>query len=118
MNTVDIRHSQVEGGVPVLDVAGVLDAHNYEQLEQTFDSYFDRGVFTLIVEIPKLEYISSAGAGVLIGAAGKAQANDGNIVVVAPRENVQEIFDLLGICHVFPVVESREKALSIFAAAR
>lgn len=50
MNTVDIRHSQVEGGVPVLDFAGVLDAHNYEQLEQTFDSFFDRGIYTVIVD--------------------------------------------------------------------
>jgi anti-anti-sigma factor len=118
MNTVDIRHSQAEGGIPVLEVEGVLDAHNFEQLEQAFDSYFDRGVYTLIVEIPKLEYISSAGAGVFIGAAGRAQANEGAFVVVAPRENVQEIFDLLGICHVFPVVDSRQKALAQLAPVR
>ena len=115
MNTVDIRHSQGDGGIPVLEVAGVLDANNFEQLEQAFDSYFNRGAYTLIVEIPKLEYMSSAGAGVFIGAAAKAQANEGNIVVVAPRENVREIFDLLGICHIFPVVENRQKAMAVLA---
>ena len=117
MNTVQIKQKQGEGGIPVIEVAGQLDAHNFEQLEQAFDSHFDRGVYNVIVDISQLEYISSAGAGVFIGAAGRAQANEGAIVVVAPREGVQEIFDLLGICHIFPVVENHRKALSHFVSA-
>ena len=118
MSVIEITHSQGEGTIPIIEVSGTLDAHNFEQLEQAFDSFFDQGIYNLVIEISRLEYISSAGAGVFIGAAGRAQANEGNIVVVAPRENVQEIFDLLGICHIFPVVDTKKKALSHFTSVQ
>jgi anti-anti-sigma regulatory factor len=54
--------------------------------------------------------------GVFIGAAGRAQANEGNLVVVSPREGVQEIFELLGVSHIFPVVDSHKKAIAKFTA--
>lgn len=118
MSTLSINKTETESGIPIIQVAGTLDAHNFEQLESVFDSYFDQGIYNLIVDIPQLTYISSAGAGVFIGAAGRAQANEGNIVVVNPRANVQEIFDLLGICHIFPVVDSTQKALAQFTSTQ
>lgn len=116
MQTVEIKRSQGEGGIHVVEIAGTLDAHNYEELEQAFDSYFDQGIYNIVVEISRLNYVSSAGVGVLIGAAGRAQANEGNIVAVGPREGVQEIFDLLGVSHIFPVVDSPKKAFAHFTA--
>ena len=114
MSSVEIKRSQDESGIHVLEVTGSLDAHNFEELEHVFDSYFDQGIYNLIVEITRLEYVSSAGVGVFIGAAGRAQANEGNIVAVAPKESVREIFDLLGVTHIFPVVDNHKKAIAHF----
>ena len=116
MQTLEIRRSQSETGVHVIEVAGSLDARNFERLEQVFDSYFEEGVYNIVVDISQVEYISSAGVGVLIGAAGRSQANEGNIVAAGPRESVREIFDLLGVGHILPVVASREKAFEFFTA--
>ena len=114
MQTVDIKQSQGDSGIHTVEISGCLDAHNFEKLEQVFDSYFDKGIYNLVVEVSRLEYVSSAGAGVFIGAAGRAQANEGNIVVVSPQEAVQEIFELLGVTHIFPVVDAAAKAFSHF----
>ena len=116
MNTIEFKRTRTEGGIHALEIAGSIDAHNFEELEYAFDSYFDQEIYSLIVDVSRLEYISSAGVGVFIGAAGRAQANEGNIVAVGPRENVQEIFDLLGIGHIFPVVDTLKKAHAHFAA--
>ena len=116
MNTVEIKRHQVEGGIPCIEIIGSLDAHNFEQLEEVFDQYFEQGAYNMVVDLARLEYVSSAGVGVLIGAAGRAQANEGNIVVVGPQESVQEVFDLLGIGHIFPIVETREKAICLLTA--
>ena len=112
MHGIEIRRIEGENGVDTVEVSGSLDAHNFEQLEELFDACFDQGCYSLVIDISRLEYVSSAGVGVFIGAAGRAQANEGNVVVVAPREAVQEIFDLLGVTHIFPVVATRENALA------
>ncbi len=116
MPTVEIKRSQDERGIHIIEVSGALDAHNFEQLEHVFDSYFDQGIYNIMVVISKLDYVSSAGVGVFIGAAGRAQANEGNLVVVSPREGVQEIFELLGVSHIFPVVDTQKKAIGKFTA--
>jgi anti-anti-sigma factor len=116
MQPIEIKRRQGDGGIDVIELRGCLDAHNFEELEGVFDSYFDRGVHNLVVDISRLEYVSSAGVGVFIGAAGRAQANEGNVVAVAPVDNVREIFDLLGVSHVFPVVETHHQALAHFAS--
>ena len=115
MAELKIRVGKTRARLPLVVVSGILDAHNFEELEQKLDELFDQGLFQVVIDISQLEYLSSAGAGVFIGAAGRAQANEGNIVVVSPRKNVKEIFDLLGICHIFPVVASEKEAESYFS---
>ena len=56
------------------------------------------------------EYISSAGAGVFIGALSCAADNGGSVVLLKPTPNVQEVFDLLGLSQLFTIVDSVEKA--------
>jgi anti-anti-sigma factor len=114
MRTVAIEKSLLEGRINLIEISGSLDAHNFEQLEEVFDALFDCGGYDVIVDISRVDYMSSAGVGVLIGAAGRAQANEGTIVVVGPQESVREVFDLLGIGHIFPVVDTREKAFAHF----
>ncbi len=118
MDSLNIKQTQLTDSIPLLDISGQLDAQNFEQLEKVFDSYFNKGVYNIVADISQLTYISSAGAGVFIGAAGRAQANEGNIVLVNPQDNVQEIFDLLGICHIFPVIDTQQKALAHFTASQ
>ncbi len=101
-------------GVTIIRVGGYLDAHTFEQLEETISELFSDGHYKLVVDLAKVEYISSAGAGVFIGALPEAQEHSGNIVLMCPTSTVREVFDLLGLTQIFQVVDSEKDAMAAF----
>ena len=101
-------------GITVVRVAGYLDAHTFEQLEETISDLFGKSQYKVIVDLARVEYISSAGAGVFIGALSEAQEHGGNIVLMNPTQNVREVFDLLGLTQIFQVVDDEPAALAAF----
>lgn len=111
MPAFQILKEKVQDGITLLTVRGFLDAHTFEQLEKTIDGLFETGTYRIIVDLSTLDYISSAGAGVFIGAVGKAQENEGNIVLMKPTPNVKEVFDLLGLSQIFTFKNTRDEAI-------
>lgn len=114
MPEFQIKQQKLQGGVVFLAVGGFLDAHTFEQMEKKINDLFEENSYRLIVDLSKLDYISSAGAGVFIGAIGTAQENDGNIVLVNPSPNVKEVFDLLGLSQIFVFANDVNSALQQF----
>lgn len=111
--TIDVEDAP-QKGVTIVRVAGYLDAHTFEQLEEAIASLFASSKYKVIVDLEKVEYISSAGAGVFIGALSEAQEHEGNIVLMNPTSNVREVFDLLGLSQIFNVVDDQTAALAAF----
>ncbi len=101
-------------GVALLRVEGFLDAHTFEQLEESIRGIFEGGCYKLVVDLARVDYISSAGAGVLIGARSESQENGGDIVLLNPTESVREVFDLLGLTQIFKIVGDQAAALATF----
>jgi len=97
MPKFQISKEKLTDGIILLTVKGFLDAHTYEELEKVLDELFDANSYKIVVDLSGLDYISSAGAGVFIGAIGTIQENDGNIILLKPSPNVREVFDLLGL---------------------
>ena len=114
MPQFQITKEKLQNGVVLVNVKGFLDAYTYEQLEKVINDLFTTKVFRIIVELSELQYISSAGAGVFIGAIGTAQESNGNIVILKPTPNVREVFDLLGLSQIFSFKDTREEALKLF----
>ncbi len=106
-----ILKEELEDKIVLLTVQGFLDAHTFEQMEKVINALFESNQYRLIVDLAGLDYISSAGAGVFIGAIGTAQENDGNIILVNPGSTVKEVFDLLGLSQIFAIKGSREEAI-------
>lgn len=112
--TFSITKETAGDGVSVLHVQGFLDAHTFEQLEEAIREVFEGGCFKLVVELGGVDYISSAGAGVLIGARSESQENGGDVVLLNPTESVKEVFDLLGLTQIFKLVPDQASALAAF----
>jgi anti-sigma B factor antagonist len=100
--------------VYLVKVNGFLDAHTFEQMENTINNLFNESHFKVIVDLSGVDYISSAGAGVFIGAIGTAQENQGNIILMNPTENVMEVFDLLGLSQLFSFAKDLAGATGMF----
>ena len=110
MPAFQILKEKLPEGVVLLTVRGFLDAHTFEELERTINDIFEEGTYKLVVDLSGLDYISSAGAGVFIGAIGTAQENDGNIILIEPSPNVKEVFDLLGLSQIFTFKDNKGDA--------
>jgi anti-sigma B factor antagonist len=117
MADLTIEKKELKDTVTFIKLTGFLDAHTFEKLDETIEDLFDNNRYKLVVDLNDLEYISSAGAGVFIGAIGTAQENQGNIVLVSPTENVKEVFDLLGLSQIFPFAENKKEAIREFIDA-
>ncbi len=109
-----VNREENRDGVVYFELEGLLDAHNFEILEALFEKHFSAEAYRFVVDLRRLEYVSSSGAGVFIGAVGTCQDNDGNIVLVQPSQEVKEIFELLGVYQIFPVVQTRAQASELF----
>jgi anti-sigma B factor antagonist len=101
-------------GVAVIRVRGFLDAHTFEKLEEAIREVYDAGCYKLVVDLAKVDYISSAGAGVFIGARSESQENGGDVVLLKPTEGVREVFELLGLTQIFKVAEDEASAVATF----
>ncbi len=110
MPAFQILKEKLADGMVLLTVRGFLDAHTFEELEKCINDLFEEGHYKLVVDLSGLDYISSAGAGVFIGAIGTAQENEGNIILVNPSPNVKEVFDLLGLSQIFTFKTTKEDA--------
>lgn len=116
MSEFAINAQNLPNGIVALSLTGFLDAYTYEQLEQAINNYFDNKMYRIVVDMSGVDYISSAGAGVFIGAIGIAQENRGNIVIIRPNPSVKEVFDLLGLTQIFPITDNMESAIKILEA--
>jgi len=103
-----------QDNIVAISLKGFLDAYTYNELEQVINDSFNQNLYKFIVDLSQVKYMSGAGVGVFIGMNDVAQKNQGNMVLVRPRPNVQEVFDLLGLTQLFMITDDRESALKIF----
>ena len=80
---------------------GRLDTITAPQLEEELQKSLD-GVTALILDLEKLEYISSAGLRVLLSAQ-KKMNGQGSMKVIRPGETVMEIFEVTGFSDILTI---------------
>lgn len=114
MPDFQIQAKELDNNVVLINVEGYLDAHTFEQMESTIEELFKRDRYKLIVNLERVDYISSAGAGVFIGAIHQAHENEGNIVFLNPHVNVKDVFDLLGLSQIFSFASRIDEAMGYF----
>ena len=90
-----------EGNRLVLAVSGRLDTMTAPEPENVIKDNMD-GVEELILDFKDLEYISSAGLRVVLGAR-KAMGNKGSFAVRNLCSDVREIFDITGFSDIITI---------------
>ena len=80
-------------------VSGRLDTLTAPALEQELKTSLD-GVTQLVLDFKDLEYISSAGLRVLLGA---HKAMKGNLIVKNAKQTLMEVFDITGFADILTI---------------
>lgn len=85
----------------VVALEGRLDTTTAPQLEEELKTGLE-GVTDLVIDLSKLEYISSAGLRVLLSAF-KIMNNKGKMKVTNANELVKEVFEVTGFSDFLPI---------------
>ncbi len=100
--------------VQVVNVKGYLDSSTFQELQDHLHTLIDDGHNRVIVEFGELNYISSAGLGVLMGMLQEARENDGDLKLANMSTKVRNLFDMLGFSRLIRIYEDVESAKQAF----
>jgi anti-sigma B factor antagonist len=102
-------------GITVIELSGQLDAHTAPDFERFLEERVrNEHKANLILDFSHLEYISSAGLGVLMGLIEEVRSQSGDMKLINVPEKIYHVLDLLGFPIVFEVLPQLEDALRSF----
>jgi anti-anti-sigma factor len=103
------------GAVRVVAPVGRIDSSTSGELERALLRGLGDGEADILVDLLGVEYISSAGLGVLLKTANAVRAKRGRLVLCSLGQSVREVFEIAGFNAVFAIEVSQEHALARFA---
>ena len=97
--------------VVVLSLHGNLVRHEDQQVEIMVDELLDKGHRHFIMDFDDVNFIDSAGIGLIIKLASAIEKHQGVLHLCNPQQNVQNVFNMLGIETRFQIYTRLNRAL-------
>ena len=107
---MEISEEQKDG-VLTLGLSGKLDVTSSKAFEDRILGVIDAGARQLVVDLSRLDYVSSSGLRVFLLATKRLKSANGKIVLCSLKDPVREVFDIAGFSSIFSVYGSHEEAL-------
>lgn len=103
------------GEVGVIALEGQLDAHTAPDFERFLEQKVRaEHTINIVLDFHALDYISSAGLGVLMGLIEEVRLQNGDIKLAALPEKIFHVLDLLGFPMVFQIYPTVDEAVTAF----
>ena len=100
--------------VKVVQIEGELDTGSSPDAQNQLDQLRGQGVKKILLDLTKLDFISSAGLRVLLATAQELKEDSGDLRVCSLNREVKEVFDISGFSTLLMVFDNEAKALSGF----
>jgi len=106
---------RVEGGVTVIQPDGRIDTLAAEQLDQVLQTAVTEGHSKIVVDMSRVEYISSAALRSLAAVLVKCRDEGGDMKLAALNERVTRVFKIIGFDLLMSVTDTPETAIADFS---
>jgi stage II sporulation protein AA (anti-sigma F factor antagonist) len=107
-----ILNEQAVGAVKVVEVTGRIDSANAPVLHERLGAAMTAGAPPVVLDLGKVEYISSAGFRVLLLLARHAGEVKTRFVLCGLTPKVRRLFDLGGFLDLLPITQTREEGIA------
>ena len=88
----------------ILNLIGRLDTNTDGSLEDFLSNLFNQNKKFIILDLEKLDYISSAGLRVLLGAQKTINTLNGDMIVKNTNSDVMEVFSITGFTKILKII--------------
>lgn len=105
-------HEDRKDGFLVLGLEGRLDAVSSKMFEEKVLALVDGGERRIVIDLSRLDYVSSAGLRVFLVASKRLTPAGGKVVLCSVQEPVKQVFDIVGFYSIFSILNSKDEALN------
>ncbi|MFC1910116.1 STAS domain-containing protein [Chloroflexota bacterium] len=102
------------GSVNLVCFCGRLDSFASAEAEKILIPLAGTDKVSLVVNMEKLEYISSSGLRILLSALKTARKQQGDLRLTGLHPYVKEVFDMAGFSQLFKIFEKEEEAINSY----
>ncbi|MCI0711706.1 MAG: STAS domain-containing protein [Chloroflexi bacterium] len=100
--------------VLLIEVSGRVDSTTADQLGKALNDAIDEGQSQLVLDLSRVDYMSSAGLRELVSALKRLQRGRGDLRLAALSERVEEVLELAGLDEIFKIYETQVEAVGSF----
>ena len=103
--------THTSNNIHIVAIAGSLDSTTAPEAQKSLDAVL-ADAKKVVLDFSGLDYISSAGLRVLLGAAKKLRASGGTLGIFGLNQSVREVFEISGFSTILSVYQSEAEALA------
>ena len=107
-----LQYSELNNGIRLIKLNGTLDGNGVSRVEVDFVRLCSGENLCVLVDLSKVNYISSIGIPLLINSAKSVMKNGGKMALLNPQSNVENILDLTGIPLIIPIHHDLDAAVA------
>jgi anti-sigma B factor antagonist len=102
------------GKVSVANCAGFIDSQTALQIETAIAGLMEKKHYKIIIDLSKIDYVSSAGWGIFVGYVRDLRKAGGDLKFVNMKNEVRETFELLDFTNILEYYGDIESAVKAF----
>jgi anti-sigma B factor antagonist len=102
------------GKVVIIKAAGFIDSETSGEIEAALGKLIREKSVKIIIDLEKIDYVSSAGWGIFVGYVRDVRKAGGDIKFVNMKREVREIFELLDFTNILEYYGDIESAAKAF----
>jgi anti-anti-sigma factor len=107
-----LHYSELESGIRVIKLSGTLDIYGVNSVDAEFVRHCTGEHVCVLVDLSKVNYISSIGVPMLINSAKSVARQGGRMALLNPKKFVEDTLELMGIPLIIPIYHNLNTAVS------
>ncbi|TGL24150.1 anti-sigma factor antagonist [Leptospira yanagawae] len=110
--TIETESIQIKGeAVQVVSFVGQITNTNAYEINRNISSVFEGGIYQIILDLSKLEYINSIGVATLIGIIKTVENQNGKIRIGGLNHFLENVIQLMDLPKKVHIHNSKEEAI-------
>jgi anti-sigma B factor antagonist len=98
-------------GVTIVAVRGEVDIYTAPRLRELLVELTGDGHHRIVVDLEGVDFLDSAGLGVLVGGLKRLRSHNGDLLLVCTKHRILKVFEITGLMKVFSIFDSVDSAI-------